>query len=551
MDQRRLSMYKFYRILACFIALSIFAVDVSAAFTWGRDKSLVTINETKYYPEDFNHWWKNWKEKETPFPDDLREFVDWQLLVQEAEYMELYREPAFRRKIETFLKVRGLMMLKAEEIDAKIHIDDSQLKALFEEKYAPKWIISAVGYTDEEKAADILAELKKTGKTIEEFLAESGAAEDKPVKYDKAVTFYPSSMPEGWRPVLQPLQKGDYAGPLLYQDNYLVVYVVERKDFDEQDFKDARAFLFRKLRKAQEARLSNELAKKLKEKFHVQIDDALLDELDLREPQEGLLDKVLIATDKVNFTVRMFVGLAARNAARQADKELSKEEWRKKKLAYIADLLFQNLTAWEALDRHYEENNPAIKEVYRFYRQHRLIRELERRIFRPGTEPSDEEVKKYYQDNIALYSHSGSARLGLLMGDLEMINKVWEEVSRGEDFVTVTKKIFAIEPEVKDIKYTQFGEELKKAVAPLAEGEISPPFTVKDRSAMVKLIKRNMGEPEPLSKVRSNIASQLRQKKFNDNRAYYLQQLRERSEIKVNEKVWKKLKSEFGAKNDE
>ena len=51
--------------------------------------------------------------------DSIDPFVDFMLLAQEADDMQLFDNPAYRKKLDVFLKVRSLMQLKAEEIDAK------------------------------------------------------------------------------------------------------------------------------------------------------------------------------------------------------------------------------------------------------------------------------------------------------------------------------------------------------------------------------------------------------------------------------------------------
>ena len=54
------------------------------AWPWGKT-TLVTINHETFTTEDFRHWWKHWKEKETPFPDSLEPFIEWHLGTGHAE----------------------------------------------------------------------------------------------------------------------------------------------------------------------------------------------------------------------------------------------------------------------------------------------------------------------------------------------------------------------------------------------------------------------------------------------------------------------------------
>jgi hypothetical protein len=543
-------MYGFFRIIVLLVAVAVINVGSCHAFIWGGDKSLVTIDDMVLSPDDFRHWWENWKEKDTPLPENLDDFIDWQLLAREAEDMELFSQPRFIQKIDTFLKVRGLMMLKAEEVDAKIRISDAQVREVYDRDYFPIWNIAVLGFAERSSAERVMAGLRNGKLTLEEMYAKAGKNEkDAPVKYDKKVELRPKNMPEGWRTVLEAMTEGAYAGPVEFRNNYLVLHLLSRPDFDQADLDKFRPRIFNTLRKIEQGRLSRELIDRLKQKFHVQIDEGLLDALDIQNPQQELLDKVLVTFDKGEFTASVFVNLVKRNLQRVPVKIAGSEEWKKRKQASLNDLLFQNLTAFEALDRHYEEKEP-FKWMYQFYRRHRLIKELESMVFAKDTVPSDEEVRKYYQEHINDYIHPDSVRVAVLQGDDALMDKVWSEISQGADFFKVGKKYFSKEPEVQELRYDHLDESVGEVIGALSPGEVSAPFTVNDNKVMVKLVSKNMREAVPFDQVKKTIAGMLQKKKFQANRDRYLSLLKERSSIKINQKQWKKLHAELSEQND-
>lgn len=544
-------MYRFLTIIVFSLSIVVGATGTSAAFSWGGDKSLVTINDMVFYPEDFTHWWENWRDKDSPpVAEALDEFIDWHLQALEADTMELYLEPRFQRKLDVFLKVRGLMQLKVEEVNNKLAISDDEMKELYVKDYTPAWTLTVLGFANQEEAEKNLNDLKSEKTTLEEIFEKIADREEgAPIKVDQKIKLFPSTLPEGWLEILEPMSAGRYAGPVFFQGNYLIFKVQEVTPFVQENFEAAKPGLFNTLRKEEQGRLSSDLLTRLKQKFHVQIDDGLLAELDILNPRQELLDKILIKTDKGDFDAAVFVDLMKRNLKRVPVQDLDEEEWKFKKISSINDLLFQNLTAWEAFDRHYEREEP-FKWIYQFYRQHRLIKELEVRVFDRDTEPSEEEARQYYQDNIGDYVEPESVRLAIIHGDRELIEKISREVVAGAEFISTVKKYFNKEPDVEELKYDQLEDVVGQTVEKMVVGEVSAPFSVKDKWVMVKLAGRNMKEAVPFEHVKDKIANIIRKQKFDKNRDYYLGLLRERSSIKINQKQWEKLHAELGEQND-
>ncbi len=91
---------------------------------------------------------------------------------------------------------------------------------------------------------------------------------------------------------------------------------------------------------------------------------------------------------------------------------------------------------------------------------------------------------------------------------------------------------------------------MKEVVEKLAKGEVSAPFDVEGHSSMVKLMDRKVASTKPLSEVREEIVELLREEEPARLRKNYVEQLIARSDIEINEKAWKKLKKEYGGKND-
>ncbi|MCF6188719.1 MAG: hypothetical protein L3J49_14745, partial [Desulfobulbaceae bacterium] len=108
--------------LSFFLILLLSVSFVHAGWLpWGNS-ALVTIDGREYSGDDFRVWWENLREKDMVLPETPDPFVDWVLMFREAERMQLYQDPDYRKKVLTFLKARTLMLLKAEEVDSRISI---------------------------------------------------------------------------------------------------------------------------------------------------------------------------------------------------------------------------------------------------------------------------------------------------------------------------------------------------------------------------------------------------------------------------------------------
>ena len=129
-------MQRLTSILILLAALALLPAAPAAAWLFGSDDTLVTIDGTRYSAEDFKRWWQFWKEAEQPLPKTPDPYIDFLLLAREGERMELYAKPDFQRQTRVFLTSRTLLMLKNDAVDSQIKLSDADIKALV------KWILA-------------------------------------------------------------------------------------------------------------------------------------------------------------------------------------------------------------------------------------------------------------------------------------------------------------------------------------------------------------------------------------------------------------------------
>jgi len=107
-------------------------IPAPAVAFFGGGAPLVTINGVEHTRQDFEKWWQFWKEEDSVLADNPDIYIDWLLMKQQAQEMELYENPSYKAKVRVFLKVRGLMYLKNEEIDSKMKLGDREIREYYQ-----------------------------------------------------------------------------------------------------------------------------------------------------------------------------------------------------------------------------------------------------------------------------------------------------------------------------------------------------------------------------------------------------------------------------------
>ena len=536
-------MYRLSSIITMLIGFMLLGAADLQAWPWGKT-TLVTINHEAFTTEDYRHWWKHWKEKETPFPDSLEPFIEWHLLVQEAESMELYQEPAYRHKVDTFIKVRALMMLKNEAVDSKIKITDKDLWNRYEQQYSPQWHVRIMYFNEEAKARQFYEEMN-SGRLVLADMAKQAMTE-RGVVNEHEPWLRPNKIPDSWADILAGLTIGEVTQPLERNQGFVLLCLQEQKGPEKSDFESVESDIRKKIRDEQQAELTKELVRRLREKYQVKVDEKLFNSLDVENIPKDFLDRPLVTTNHRDVSVKFFMEqFRKERSMRGALRFQKKDPWDFLKKNVLDRIIFQNLTTWESLDRHYEKS-PPFKGTYEFYCGHRLIKELERRLFSPKTEFSDEEVTEYYNQHPEKFTGLEIVTIVTLEADKKLADKIWAEIKQGENFSSVVRKYYSRDIPAKSIPVDHLDSDMKKVVEKLAKGEVSAPFEVKGHSSMVKLMDRKVSSTKPLSEVQEEIVELLREEEPARLRKNYVEQLLARSDIEINEKAWKKLKKEYG-----
>lgn len=530
--------------LACLLCtLYCLSGDDNAVWAWGQ-KPLVTIDGQEYFAGDYKTWWTYWRDNEKQKPEGVQPFVDWMLMVREAERMDLASLPEFKHKTGVFLAARTLMFLKNEEIDSKIKITDADLKNAYERDYVPRRLVGALEFPSTDEAEKFTEQHNGKALSLEQLQLMADEKPQPPFLLQQPQWLRPMNTPASWRPLLEQSKAGELHGPLAFGEKSAMLYVAETKTGDDDDFAKKKESIKTDLRKRSEQALTEALVQELKGKYHVTLNEEVLEKVNLTTGSANDLNQVLIESDRSTVTVGYFLEQSRRetNITHRLPPDQAGQTIMKRRLANT--MIANSLVSWEALDRHYEEKAPLLP-TYQFYRQNRLVIELENRA--PGDiQASEAEIKTYYQAHIEEFKRPEMITGIMVEGAETLIQKVWAEAISGTELSKAAKDngaTIAISPGV-EVPLPHFSATAQKVMASLKTGDMSQPFLDNGHSIVIKLNDRKAGTAAPLEMVSDLIKGRIESEKKAKRKQGLLDALKSRSTIAVNEDVWKALVTE-------
>ncbi len=524
-----------------FVLVFLFLGKVGFCFSLFGKGYLVKINGVKYTNEDFKRWWANWKDKNTKLtPSTVQDFINWILLSDEAKALGLDEEPSYKRKVLIFLKVRSLLQLRYDEVGRKIKMDRKRLWKFYQERYTPRVKIKAL-LTDNETEAKNWISLIKDKNDFEKLyknLLPKGKARDMGWKR-------PINTPSDLKKRVFGAQKGDVLGPLKHGKTWLVLFVEDRKEADEEDFRRIHSAVAETYRKYMDSVLTKKLVERLKKKYGVKVNWDVIKGVGLDDLPEDVKDKVVMKVGDVEVTAEQFQKLLKKEADLRLRKKKDKKALETLKKRIVNGIVSQTLIDKEALARHYERG--PLKDVYWFYTRNRLIYELETKMIWPKVSVSDEEVKRYYQQHIENFTKPERVELAVIQTqDRELVKVIYERLKKGEDFFDVARDVMFHGATPRRFALKKLVPPVREAVERMKPGEVSNIIKYKNWFFIVKLIKRYSQEVHPFDEVKESIKKTLAKQRFEQLRREYIEKLRRQSTIEINENRWREVLAELG-----
>lgn len=529
-------------ILLC--SLTFLPIDASAAWPFGDDP-LVTIDGNEYAPEEFKRWWNFWKEKDEALPETPEPYIDWLLLAREGERMELDEDPGFKRQTRIFLQARGLLKLKYEEVDSQIEVSEADIEKRYREKFLPRWYLQRLEFQDEEAALEAWDQLQAEALTVKELL-EKNHAQGGPLSTSENWV-RPVQLDPGWVAIFEKTPVGQVVDPEEHNRGFDLFYIRDKKGFDENDLAQVSERIRSELWKEKEDELTQALLRDLREKYEVKVHEDRLAKLDLNADDDSLSDEPIISTTEENISEKDFMAvidrlISSRPAAAHALS--NEEEAAALKENTVNNIIAQSVTNWEALDRHYEEQEP-FKWAYQFNYNHRLVKAVENLLFAPKAEVSEEEAKQYYEQNIDDYTRPETAKLYIIDDTQIPVEKIWAEVAVGKNFLDAIAENTEVRVIPQEVPVNHLDEEVRDVAKNLAEGETSRVFNARGSKVMVHMVKKTPENPLPFHRLKDSIRTKIKKQKIKELHDEHVALLKSRSQIEVDSDEWESVREEI------
>ena len=521
----------------------------ATAWIWGP-KALVTINGVKYTEKDIRKWWDLWKEPGLSFPDTPEPFVRWKLLAEEGRNMGLDQTPEFARKMEVFVKVRAMMALKREEIDKKIKITPEQIREVYDRDYRPLYDLQLLYYDTRDKAEEARKSLepfigKPAGKLVFADLQGVKKEDGGPIRYQE-VSVSPKRVAEQdpvWQQEIDKLSPGGISEVFENNRVFVILRFDGRSEPGPEDFAKHEKTIRYNLWKKEQARLTNELIARLGKKFGLDVDDEVFSAItvDRKDYDRDFRDRVVARIKDVEIKAGTLIDSINRERRLRRNKKYDAEEFERLKKIALGSMYSQSIIIWEALARHYEKKEP-LKSQLAFYAESQLNNAVRKRLAELNR-VTDEDVKKYYEDNRDHYTEPARVAFMEVTADKELIGRAWKEIQAGADFSEVVRRNFHHDANLRRVRTKYLVGQVRNILEELSEGEVSRPFLFQGKYYMLKLVSKKSRKYIPFDRVEKKIREKLDKEKFEAAFEDFVGRLKAANDVKTDDAAWAKLKA--------
>lgn len=564
------------KVLIIALVLCIVPLSWTCFVRAAAGSTVVKIDGDAFSAEDVSSWWQYWQDEGMEVPTTPEPYIDWVLLVQEAERMALFDDPQYQHDANVYLKVLSLVRLKSEEIDSRIDYSEENLWAYYQEQFSPQWLLNILLFKDQEGAGKALAELRTGKVTVAELAKIAGERskedpatnphgeeiidveelkrlagdDEKLLGVHENLVKRPYSIDKRWREALAGLAKGDFSAPFPWQESYAVLHLLDSAPGDREDFAKQKNNVQNRYRKYRTAVLTNDLVARLMKKFAVRIDEERISGLDPSLSLDQFTDTPVITFSTMTVSEKQLMEKVLQDLEETRKYGFTPEEMGRVVKRVAGGVVSQTLITMESLARNYEEVSPT-KELFAFYRRNKLVNRLEEQIRTQVKDVSEQDITAYYQEHLADFTSPHVYQMALIKGAEEELKKIWlEVVVNGNDVMRATEERLGQKPQVASYPANHLSPEVKEKADVLAKGDLSQVFPTGDGFAMVYMVEAYPSQTAKLENVREMIAKKLRRERFAVAREEYLKALREKVKIEINDKAWNKLREELVKKNE-
>lgn len=234
------------------------------------------------------------------------------------------------------------------------------------------------------------------------------------------------------------------------------------------------------------------------------------------------------------------------------------EQYRGKinKKKFLDDLILQELLYEEAKKKKLQEDKDVI-DALKMVEKKILVQKLVEKEVMQLAKPTEEEIKKYYEenkDNYKIPEQVNAAHILIRVKDgateeedntaRKKLEDILKKIKEGGDFATLAKENSDCPSKSRggELGYFSRGQmvpEFEEVAFKLKPGEISEIVKTKFGYHIIKVLDKKEPRQKELSEVKEEIEQQLTRKKQKDAFENYTKGLKEKAKITINEELLK------------
>lgn len=217
-----------------------------------------------------------------------------------------------------------------------------------------------------------------------------------------------------------------------------------------------------------------------------------------------------------------------------------------RKRQFVENMILNDLLFAEAQKAGYDDD-PDIEKQVADMRKRLVVQRLMREYQKPPT-ISDDDAKKYYDENPGLFSSTQIKASHILVKDEDVAKQLRAELSADPSTFADKAKALSIDKTsgAKGGDLGKFGQgrmvpEFERVAFALKPGEISEPVKTQYGWHIILLVERDDGERKPFDQVKEQIKTTLRNKQLQDNIQAKFDSLKKTANVQIDEAALAKV----------
>jgi parvulin-like peptidyl-prolyl isomerase len=217
-------------------------------------------------------------------------------------------------------------------------------------------------------------------------------------------------------------------------------------------------------------------------------------------------------------------------------------------MSYLETLIGDKLIVQEGFRMEMEKYPEVVRKIEAFVLRESVVRLHKDEILNKVV-VSDEDVLEFYKENYERFIVEM-----IEVDSEELARQLLERLRAGEDFTELASEYSVYEKKDDDeliFRFGTFTQIFRDALAGLGPGEISDVIEQDDSFYIVKLLRREDAPDEEFADVKGRIHAALRKKAEEERSKEYLEELREKADLQIDEEVLSSLGLEVGSSGHE